>query len=294
MQSLNRVLAGWLIVGVVAWFVAACGGGASAVLTRVLEARRLASELHVEFIKASEASNRAVMATSENTAASAVAESKRARDVVDRKIDALKPLLESLGYRDDLRYLDGFTTRFEEYKRLDDEILSLAVEGTNVKAQRLSFGPAQEAADAFRKALETAAAHATSNKDRVEALAGRALTAVLEIQVMHAPHIAEADDTVMTRMEDQMTESATAARSAMKELQETLPPDAKPALAAANDALDRFLAINAEIISLSRRNTNVRSLALSFGRKRVVSAECADQLNMLEQALAKHEFSATR
>ena len=136
------------------------------------------------------------MATSEDTSASAVAESKRARDVVDRNIAALKPLLESLGYRDDLRYLDGFTTRFEEYKRLDDEIVTLAVEGTNVKAQRLSFGPAQQAADAFRKALEAAASHATSNKDRVDALAGKARAAVLEIQVMHAPHIAEPDDTV--------------------------------------------------------------------------------------------------
>ena len=129
MQLPIRAVAGSLIVGVAACLVPACGGGATAALTRLLEARRLASEMHVEFIQASEASNRAVMATSEDTSASAVAESKRARDVVNRNIAALKPLLESLGYRDDLRYLEGFTTRFEESKRLDDEIVSLAVEG---------------------------------------------------------------------------------------------------------------------------------------------------------------------
>ena len=241
MQSPIRPVAGLLIVGVAACLVPACGGGATAALTRLLEARRLASEMHVEFIQASEASNRAVMATSEDTSASAVAESKRARDTVDRNIVALKPLLESLGYRDDVRYLDGFTTRFEEYKRLDDEIVSLAVEGTNVKAQRLSFGPAQEAADAFRKALEAAASHATSNKDRVDALAGKARAAVLEIQVMHAPHIAEADDAPMTRMEEHMAAAVAAARNALKELQAALPPDAGSQLAAANNALDRFL-----------------------------------------------------
>jgi len=289
-----RAVAGSLIVGVAACLAPACGGGGTAALTRLLEARRLASEMHVEFIQASEASNRAVMATSEDTSASAVAEAKRARDLVDRNIAALKPLLESLGYRDDLRYLDGFTTRFEEYERLDEDILSLAVEGTNVKAQRLSFGPAQQAADAFRKALEAAASHATRNKDRVDALAGNAREAVLEIQVIHAPHIAEPDDTVMTRMEEQMAACATAARNALKELQAALPPNARPQLVAAKDALDRFLAINAEIVSLSRRNSNVRSLALLFGRTRVVAAECADQLRALEQALAKHEFSATR
>ncbi len=52
--------------------------------------------------------------------------------------------------------------------------------------------------------------------------------------------------------------------------------------------------INDEIVTLSRRNSNVRSLALSLGRKRTVTAECADDLRALEQALAKHEFSATR
>ena len=216
-------------------------------------------------------------------------------DVVDRNIAALKPILESLGYRDDLRYLDGFTTRFEEYKRLDDEILNLAVEDTNVKAQRLSFGPAQQAADAFRTALEAAVSHATSDKDRVEALAGKARAAVLEIQVLQAPHIAEADDAVMTRMEEHMAASATAARNALEELQAALPPDAGSQLVAAPRCARPLSARSIrEIVSLSRRNSNVRSLALSFGRKRVVTAECADQLRALEQALAKHEFSATR
>jgi hypothetical protein len=51
--------------------------------------------------------------------------------------------------------------------------------------------------------------------------------------------------------------------------------------------------INDEIVALSRRNSNVRSLALSLGRKRVVVAECDDQLTALEQALAKRGFPAT-
>src|SRR6185503_14559971 len=51
---------------------------------------------------------------------------------------------------------------------------------------------------------------------------------------------------------------------------------------------------NAETVALSRRNTNVRSLALSLGRKRMVTAECDDQLGVLEQALAGHPSGATR
>jgi hypothetical protein len=58
--------------------------------------------------------------------------------------------------------------------------------------------------------------------------------------------------------------------------------------------LERFKANNTEIVALSRRNSNVRSLALSLGRKRTITAQCDDQLRALEDALAKHEFRATR
>ena len=55
------------------------------------------------------------------------------------------------------------------------------------------------------------------------------------------------------------------------------------------------MAIHAEIVALSRRNSNVRSLALSLGRKRMVTAECEDAAaRHSKQALATHEFTATR
>jgi hypothetical protein len=111
---------------------------------------------------------------------------------------------------------------------------------------------------------------------------------------MHAPHIAEAEDAAMTRMEGQMDASARAAGKALDELKTTLGPAAGPQIAAAGAALDRFMTIHREIITLSRRNSDVRSLALSLGRKRVVTAECEDRLRTLEEALAKHEFTATR
>ncbi|RPH58692.1 MAG: hypothetical protein EHM89_11950 [Acidobacteria bacterium] len=265
------------------------------VLTQLLEARRLASDLRVEFTKASEAANRAVMAETDEASTGAAMEARRAREVVERDVEALQPILQSLGYRDDVRYLDGFKARFDEYRRLDDEILPLAVENTNVKAQRLSFGPARAAADAFRTSLD-AAVRTTATKETCSAMAvaAQARTAVLEIQVMHAPHIAEAEDAAMTRMEGQMTASAAVARKALADLKGALTPAAGSQLAAAGAALVRFLAIHTEIVTLSRRNSDVRSLALSLGRKRVVTAECEDQLRTLEEALAKHEFTATR
>ena len=263
--------------------VATACGGSTAVLTQLVEARRLAGELHVEFTKAAEASNRAVMADTDEASAAGADEARRAREIVEKDLEALRTLLQSLGYREDLRALDAFQARFAEYRKVDDEILPLAVENTNLKAQRLSFGSAQEAAQALASAVRAAARRAQGGCC-AEALASRARAALLEIQVLQAPHIAESDDAAMTKLEARMKELAATARTAVDDLKA---PEAA-------DALDRFLKINDEIITLSRRNSNVRSLALALGRKRMVAAECEDDLRALEQAVAGHAFTATR
>jgi hypothetical protein len=272
-----------IVVMCAAAAVASACAGPKAALTDLIEARQLASELHVQFTRGSEAANRAVMADTDEASAAAADEARRATQTVEQTIQTLRATLQSLGYAGDGQLLDEFDRRFAEYRQLDDEILPLAVENTNLKAQRLSFGAGQDAAAAFGAAVE-AAARAAKGGCCGQASAQRARAAVLEIQVLQAPHIAESDDAAMTRIEDRMKELLRTARAALDELN-------APEAAA---ALDRFVAINDQIVALSRRNSNVRSLALSLGRKRMVTAECEDDLRALEQAVAKHEFSATR
>jgi hypothetical protein len=263
-------------------------------LPKLFEARRLASELHVSFTRASDASNRAVMADTDAASVAAKDEATAARKVVDHDLESLEPILGDLGYADELRDLAAFKTRYEEYRRLDDEILPLAIENSNLKAQRLSFGDAQEAAMAFRASLDAAVRLATpAQADAAALLADRAQIGILQIQVLQAPHIAESDDAAMTRMEKSMNDSTASAKTALDRLKAMLPRAGTP-LAAGDAALARFLSVNTDIIALSRKNTNVRSLALSLGRKRVITAECEDQLGALGEALAKHESTATR
>jgi hypothetical protein len=265
-----------------------------AALTQLLEARRFASEMHVAFTQTAEASNRAVMANDDATAQAAASEARERGAVVDSHLAALRSTLQALGYKNDLAQLESFESRFAEYRRLNDEVLSMVVENSNLKAQRLSFGPASEAADAFYEALEAATRNgAADNPCCARELAARAWASLLEIRVLYSRHIAEADDGEMTRMEALMTTSATAARDAVAELTKMLPAASAP-LAAGRSALDRFLAVHAEIIQLSRRNSNVRALALSLGQKRMLTAEGEAELQALEAALAKHEFTATR
>jgi hypothetical protein len=68
----------------------------------------------------------------------------------------------------------------------------------------------------------------------------------------------------------------------------------KEAVAPATAALARFGALNAQLIELSRRNSEVRSLALSLGEKRTLAAECEARLSALKEHLEKHTFPATR
>jgi hypothetical protein len=190
--------------------------------------------------------------------------------------------------------LGEFNSQFAEYRALDRRILDLAVENTNLKAQRLSYGPAQEAADAFRDALKALAPAAQADAWHVQALAATAVTTVREIQVLQAPHIANADATVMTRMEKEMATSEMTARDALAKLRPLVDPTSQRTLAQARAALDRFIGLNAEIIALSRRNTNVRSLALSLDQKRAIVAKCEDSLRALRSALEKRGYTGRR
>lgn len=289
----HLVARGLLVSVVIA--TAGCVKSPDTVLHELLESRRLAAELLIQFTKAADASNRAVMADTDEASTSFANEAKQATEAVQENVESLRPMLNNLGFANEARLLEDFNSRFGEYRKVDGEILSLAVENTNLKAQRLSFGAAHAAAEAFRRAVEAAVA-ATATKDhwQAKALAAATVAAVREIQVLQAPHIAETKDEAMTEMEKRMAASEGRARDALRKLDGLVAPGSRQQVAAANGALDRFMELNRQIIELSRRNTNVRSLALALGQKRTLTASCEADLRALQDALANRDFKATR
>ena len=264
-------------------------------LNQVIDARRLAADLHVQFTKAADAGNLAVMADADDDAQAAATQARQSTQAALRDVGELTSLLSSLGYGDERHFLDTFAAQFEEFRKIDAELLPLAVENSNLKAQRLSFGPSRDAAARFRAAVAAAAKTVPPDTAaRADALAAHATVSILDILVLQAPHIAEAEDAAMTMMEAQMAASESAARRALDQLKPLLPPAGLSQLATASAALDEFKTGNGELIALSRRNSDVRSLALSLGRKRMITAVCDDQLRALEEALSKRGTAATR
>jgi hypothetical protein len=272
-----------------------CQGGPITFLTRLDEARRLAADLHVQFKEAADASNRAVMADTDEASIEFASDAEKAVALIESDAAALAPQLRGFGFPDEIRLLEEFRAHFAEYRDLDRQILTLAVENTNLKAQRLSFGAAQQAADGLRDALDAIPASVPpKDRCRVEGLVAKATLAVREIQVLQAPHIAESDDAAMTRMEKEMADRDGVARDAIKALTEIVPSSARPSLDAALLGLDRFKDVSGQIVTLSRRNSNVRSLDLSLRTKPPLTAACDGSLRALEDALAAEGPKATR
>lgn len=282
-----------VLVAGLAFALAGCRGDLGAVFTELTEARRLTADLHVQLTKGDDASNRAVMAETDEASLAFAHDAEQASQAVQSDVAALEPHLRSLGLPSEIRFLDDFTKHLADYLKLDRVILELAVENTNLKAQRLSFGPAREAADGFRSALEALGSQ-SKDRCRLESLVAKAVLAVRDIQVMLAPHIAEADDAAMTRMETEMGGLEVAAHGALSEISALVEPQGQAQFAAASSSFERFKDVSRQIIALSRRNTNVRSLALSLREKPVLTAACDDSLHALEAALAKERLAATR
>jgi hypothetical protein len=89
------------------------------------------------------------------------------------------------------------------------------------------------------------------------------------------PHIAEHSDAKMDAMEAEMAEEDQQIRRSLAEL-------ADPAATA---SYAKFSELRAQILKLSRENTNVRSLTLSLTEKRAALATCEQALAALQQAV---------
>ena len=282
------------VIALSAFMAAACGDVNDA-LVQLSTARNVSADLQVQFTKAADAANRAVMSESETLSTSFAAEAETAKSAVDSDIKALRPLLARLKYTEETRLLDEFEAAFSAYRGLDGTVLGLAVENTNVKAQALAFGAAQQAVDDFKQAAESIRpARPERDAWQVKALAASAVSAAREIQVLQAAHIPNADDAAMASLELQMKAAEAAARSSIASLSPLASADSHSRLVSATTALDHVIAVNSEIVTLSRRNSNVRSLAISLDQKQKATAACDTAARALHDALARRGYPAGR
>ena len=93
---------------------------------RLSEARGLAAELLVQFAKTSDATNRVVMADTEERSAAFARENEEATQAAQRTTDTLKQLLADLGYSPEGELLD------QCFMDLNAQIVRLSRRNSNV------------------------------------------------------------------------------------------------------------------------------------------------------------------
>lgn len=235
----------------------------------------LVRELQRALSRSVENEKLAVLAVSDEDSARFAGASKQAAAEVDR----LRAELRALASEEERARLDDFDAAWAKAAALDAQLLKLATENANLKASALSQGQAMkdlEAVEAGFGALEDQ----TNDPPRLRALS-RAARAALEVQALHAPHIDATTDATMDALDAKVH-----AREA--EVDAVLAPGHKPppkaeaaALATLGAAWAAYKADTAQVLALSRSNSNVKSLDLSLHDKVRATLACDASLDAL-------------
>lgn len=243
-----------------------------------------------------EAEKSSVLAETEEASQTSAVEARRRLAEVDIDLRELERLIAQRAEPEEVSLLRDFLRSWETLKQVDAELLPLAVQKTNLRAQRLAYGPGAEAAERLQAALSSLVdADAPCDRGReVARWAFRAAAAAGRIHALQASHIAESSDQRMDELEASMAACHHQLVEALSRLDQVGGSAAKPDLVEARAAAERLWEVNVELIPLSRRNTDVRSLSLSLGPKQVITAQCQDLLQALQTAVESTGFRATR
>jgi hypothetical protein len=126
-------------------------------------------------------------------------------------------------------------------------------------------------------------------------LSYEALTATLKIFALHKPHIEEADDIEMDKIEQSIKSYDDSARKALGSLRSIAGLSGNEDLKNAETAYERFMNLTGGVLKLSRMNTNIKSADLSLGKLRLLSSQCREILaNLQETVRAQGNYSLPR
>jgi hypothetical protein len=271
-----------------AYVLGRAGGnrGFSMALHNRERSNRLLLEMRANLHRSAEAEKIAVMADTDESSEAYANKSKLAAVAVEEARRKLGREIESAKHPERTKLFEEFSAAWSRHQKLDREILDLAVENSNLKATRLSFGPSSESLARFEVAVREAMRKSESPPGSAVAVAAfEALVAATKIHALHARHIAEARDEEMDRIELEMTALDGQVMRSLDALAASINEAAMPNVEAARRAYMEFKTVHDQILALSRRNSNVRSLAMSLNEKGKATAICEERLRALQEAI---------
>jgi hypothetical protein len=261
--------------------------------TKVVE---MVSRMRINLLKSTDLEKGAVMAVTDEESQALAEQSRKNADAVERDYRELKGLIDAAAIDNEMKLLKEFSDSWNNFLMIDRELLSLAIENTNIKAANLSYTAAAQAIANFERLLSGLMDSPTSDGEWAQAAksAYQAAIAAFMIYGLEAPHINEARDEKMDEMEALMAMYEKKVRHALRNLSRLTDRRGKVPIDETSLAFSKFMEVNKEVVRLSRMNTNVKSLQLSLGRKRKVAIQCEEILNSLQKTIQSRSFKATR
>ena len=256
----------------------------------------LLSTMRIHFLEAIAAEKNAVLAITDEASEDFAAQ---ARQVVDG-VDSSRKEIESIILQEQLpretKMINEFNLCWSHYKKLDETILDLAIQNTNIKAQKISATQCAQELEHFEASLNRLIHRNTNGSqcNKAVMLSYEALTAGLKIFALHKPHIEEADDQEMDKIEQSIKSYDESARKALGALHSIVGLSGNEDLKHADTAYERFMNLTGEVLKLSRMNTNIKSAELSLGKIRLVSSQCQEILTTLQETVQAQQFKVTR
>lgn len=256
----------------------------------------LLSMMRIHLLEAIEAEKNAVMAITDETSENFAVRARQAADGVESGRKEIESIILQEKRPREIEILNEFNICWSQFRKLDETILALATQNTNLKAQKISATQGDQEMERFEQSLNRLIHRHTNNSQGNEAvmLSYEALTAGLKILSLHKPHIEEADDQEMDKIEQSIKSYDKSARKALVSLRSIADINDIEDMKNAETAYERFMNLTGEVLKLSRMNTNIKSAELSLGRKRLISSQCQEILATLHETVQAPRSNATR
>ncbi|MGC8493228.1 MAG: hypothetical protein ACP5SH_15975 [Syntrophobacteraceae bacterium] len=276
-----------LLVFALIFLVVKQRGGRVGVYETAVRENDMVSSMRLNLLRAAEAEKSAVLAPTDEESQRFADQARVAATNVDKTRRELGRLIE----KDDST---GETTRMGEFDRcwkksenLDRLILGLAVQNTNLHATSLALTKGAAVVRDLERNLTSLidSGGPESRNVRTVRLAYQAIVAGLKIHDLYSAHIDAETGEQMAGIEKKIEGNEQILASSLKELTSSINGSGRGAVKDATADTVELGKITKKIIALSRENTNIKSLKLSLGKKRLITAQCDDILSTLQEVI---------
>lgn len=250
-------------------------------MMRQVRKERLIDAIRQKLLESVEAEKSAVLATTDEESEALALETRNFEAQIDQTRGELRQLIAADGRREEIDKLDAFDRAWAGLEHVDERLLPLAVANTNLKATRLLSREGSAALDRLIDGLSELQGK-VAGPEMIRTLAGAAVAA-LRIQSLLFVHIPSADDAEMTRLEQRVHDLSSEVERALQRVRES--GQTLEQLAPASQAWDEYQRVAAEVVRLSRENTNVISFDVSVHEKREATKACLSALADLSGAV---------